>query len=105
MKTYLNTHSFLHLLPLIATLPGTLHIGTASAQSPGVVNFTMHAPSDFDTYTSRPSLATRQWMRDHYYRMIVYTPYFDSRTSWYPRGNVYVNLYGIQRGSYVELNH
>src|SRR3954454_24668191 len=88
-------------LALLAAMSG----GQLFAQNPGTANISMLANTGFDAYTFRPSSATQQWIRDHFYRMTVYSPYFDSRTSWYPRGDVYLNLYGIQRGSSLQSQH
>ena len=47
----------------------------------------------------RPERARTQWMRDHYWRMRAYSPYFDSRTTWYPGAWAYRDAYAIYRGS------
>ena len=65
----------------------------------GRINFTKAAESDFDSYTPAPSSARTQWMRDHYWRMRAYSPYFDSRTTWYPGAWAYRDAYAIYRGS------
>jgi hypothetical protein len=80
---------------------GTLAWG----QSPGHVNFFTYANSSFDAFTSSPSLSTQQWFNQHMAGMTVFSPYFDSRTSWYPNGYVYQDLYAIQPGSWLQTNH
>jgi hypothetical protein len=37
--------------------------------------------------------------------MVVFSPYFDSRTSWYPNGQVYQDLYAIYTNSAVVTQH
>ncbi len=44
-------------------------------------------------------------MQQNFDRMVVFSPYFDSRTSWYPNAYVYQDLYGILQGSWVQYNH
>jgi hypothetical protein len=40
-------------------------------------------------------------MREHYWRMRAYSPYFDSRTAWYPRAWFYKDAYAIYPGEDV----
>ena len=44
-------------------------------------------------------------MRDHYDRALVYSPSFDTRTSWFPRGWVYYDSYAIYRGGSTATEH
>jgi hypothetical protein len=39
------------------------------------------------------------------WRMVVWSPYFDSRTSWYANGWVYDDAYAIYKGSPMEREH
>jgi hypothetical protein len=39
------------------------------------------------------------------WRMVVYSPHFDSRTSWYPNGLAYADAYAIYRGSALAAQH
>jgi hypothetical protein len=73
--------------------------------SPGNVRFTKVAKSDFDVYTSSPTQSQKDWMRAHYWRMLVFSPYFDSRLSWFPDGWVYKDLYAIYVGSTLASTH
>ncbi len=93
------------LAAVIATL---IPVSAASAQLPtpeGRVNFTKAAESGFDSYTLNPSAARQQWMRDHYWRMRTYPPYFDTRTDWYPGAWAYKDAYAIYRGSSLASEH
>lgn len=58
----------------------------------GVVHLVRNADSAFDRYTNGPG---QDWIRNHFHRMIVYSPYFDSRLSWYPDGLAYADLYAV----------
>jgi hypothetical protein len=44
-------------------------------------------------------------MQQHFARMGVFSPYFDSRTSWYGNADAYQDLYGLQPGSAVVSQH
>ena len=77
----------------------------ARADSAGVVHFMRMADSSFDQYTLNPSSPTREWITTHMWRMGVYSPYFDSRTSWYRNGWVYDDTYAIYRGGEVAREH
>jgi hypothetical protein len=86
-------------------LMGLLAGSLAWGQSPGHVNFFIYANTNFDTYTYAPSAATQQWFNSNIAGMTVFSPYFDSRTSWYSRGAMYQDLYQIQPGSAVQKAH
>jgi hypothetical protein len=45
------------------------------------------------------------WMREHYDRMLTYSPYFDSRLAWYPNAWVYKDSYAIYPSSDVVDTH
>src|SRR5689334_7790692 len=64
----------------------------------GIVHFAKSADSSFDRFTIAPSAASQQWMRDKYWRMRAYSPYFDARTSWYTRAWSYKDSYAIYPG-------
>lgn len=71
----------------------------------GAVRLFVANHSDFDEWTSNPTDQQQQFMRDHYYRMETYSPYFDSRLSWYPNAWEYVDAYAIYRSSEIAQNH
>src|SRR5947199_31346 len=82
-----------------------LAAGAAWAGEAGKVTYQRLAAPELDAYTNRPTPATQQWFRTHFARMAVFSPYFDTKTSWYPDGLVYANLYGIPRESPVLRDH
>ena len=49
----------------------------------------------FEKYLSSASPTVQAWIRQHYWRMQVYSPYFDSKTTWYPNGWIYLDAYAI----------
>ena len=79
----------------------------ASAATPaaGDVRFVKNAPASFDKFTIAPALSTQAFFRSKYSLMLVNTPYFDSRLKWYPRGWVYLDLYGIPARSKIARQH
>jgi NPCBM/NEW2 domain/Hypothetical glycosyl hydrolase family 15 len=78
-----------------------LAVSAAPAQTsdPGHVNYQEMATPSLDQYTDSPSASMISWFDTHFFRMGVYSTYFDTRTSWYPNGLVYKDLYGIPVGS------
>jgi Hypothetical glycosyl hydrolase family 15 len=77
----------------------------ASADSAGTVHFVRSADSGFDQFTSSPSAQEQAWLRAHMWRMTVWSPYFNSRTSWYPNGWVYDDAYAIYVGEELASQH
>lgn len=86
--------------PAAATLLITLALAAsgsiADVRQEGSVRFFANAKSDFDRWTKRPSRAQQAWMREHYDRMLTYSPYFDSRLAWYPNAWVYKDSYALR---------
>jgi len=82
-----------------------LFAGLAQADSAGTVHFTRGADSSFDQFTSNPSSSEQEWLRTHMWRMDVFSPYFDSRTGWYPNGWVYDDAYAIYSGEALAAQH
>jgi hypothetical protein len=77
----------------------------AGQSDSGIVHTYITTSSTFDVFTDSPSPAQRQWFEDNAWRMLVYSPYFDHRLSWYPNGWVYLDLYAIYVGSPVAAQH
>ena len=78
---------------------------SAETGSAGKVLFLMTANSKFDIYSKDPSAEQQEWIRDNYYRMLTYSPYFDSRISWYPNAMVYRDAYAMYRDSDIAAEH
>jgi hypothetical protein len=64
----------------------------------GKIHFARGADSSFDRYTFAPSAAQQQWMRDKFWRMRTYPPYFDSRTAWFGGAWAYKDAMAIYPG-------
>ncbi|HWX74077.1 MAG TPA: putative glycoside hydrolase [Solirubrobacteraceae bacterium] len=71
----------------------------------GAVRFLGGANQAFDAYTSGRDPAYGSFLREHFARMVVYSPYFDDKTAWYPRGWVYRDAYAIYPRSSVASEH
>lgn len=91
------------MLLFVLTMAATGSV--AEQRHAGSVRFFAHAKSDFDEWTKRPSAAQQAWMREHYDRMLTYSPYFDSRLDWYPNAWVYKNAYAIHSDRAVFSKH
>lgn len=76
----------------------------------GVVRLIKSTSPAFDNYTSSTSPVVQQWLREHFPRMLVHSPYFDQKTSWYPGALLYYDLYAVYRdnptaGVYIPTEH
>jgi len=71
----------------------------------GKVQFERLAEPGLDRYTNSPSGSQKQWFRDHFMRMMVFSPYFDNKISWFSHGLVYLNLYGVPKDSPLLHEH
>src|SRR3569832_1684713 len=91
------------ILLAAATVPAVLP--QTSSGDPGHVYFQRLAAPELDRYTNSPNPIQQKWFRDHFYRMAVFSPYFDAKTSWYPDGLVYYNLYGVEPESPILHQH
>ncbi len=59
----------------------------------------------FDAVVTQPSPATITWLNVHFYRMEVFSTFFDDKTSWYPEGLVYSDSAVIYPGSTTATSH
>ena len=66
------------------------------------VDLYVFAKSGFDRYTENPSVEDETWMREHYEFMTVWSPYFDSRLSWFPKGVEYSDVMALKGGDRPE---
>jgi Hypothetical glycosyl hydrolase family 15 len=63
--------------------------------NPGKVRFLLRTDPTHDPFLSTGNPADQEWIRTHWWRMMVYVPYFDSRTRWYPNALVYKDATGL----------
>jgi hypothetical protein len=98
------SHLMKRIFPLTAA-SFVLLAATAGAQPNGRVRFAQRQNSAFDRYTNNPTPVQQQWFRDHFARMMEFTPYFDSKTSWFSNAQVYMDSYSIQNPSTMATQH
>jgi hypothetical protein len=60
---------------------------------------------DWDRFTRDASRNMQEWFRSHVWRMMVYSPYWDNKLSWYPNAWIYINLYAIYHNSDEARRH
>jgi hypothetical protein len=95
-------------LILAAALAGAVVALTVRSARPvdqGVVHFLGGTNSSFDRYTSGQDPGYGAFLRGHFWRMVVYSSYFDDKTRWYPNGWVYKDAYAIYPGSALAREH
>jgi hypothetical protein len=90
---------------------GAILVGAGSSlhadpgTSPGQVRFFRLTDARFATFIANPSIDQQDWLRAHFWRMLVFAPYFDSRLAWFPDAWVFKDLYAIYPGSSQATEH
>jgi hypothetical protein len=92
-------------LGLAVVLALLLAGGGARRPDDGAVHFLAGSTPAFDRYTRSLDPNYGAFLRRHFWRMVVYSPYFDGKTAWYPRGWVYKDAYAIYAGSAQASAH
>jgi hypothetical protein len=95
----------LAVLAAAAAAAGPAAIARAEEGSAGAVRFVKRTDPSFDRFTASPTPQFAAWMRAKLWRSAVFTPYFDTRTAWYPQGWVYQDLYALHPGSQPVRDH
>ncbi len=91
----------IYWLPVV----GLLTVSLDAQTSAGNVRFIRQATSSLDPYTSSTTTTQQQWFQTHFYRMTVYSPYFDDKLSWYPNAGFYKDLYAIYVNDALATQH
>src|ERR1700704_4866369 len=81
----------------------TAHVARHREQ--GMVHFLGGSNQAFDRFTSGLDPSYGAFLRRHMWRMVVYSPYFDDKTRWYPNGWAYTDAYAIYRESALASQH
>jgi hypothetical protein len=89
----------------VVTVAASGLLAVAQTSEAGKVKVTVRAESSFDAFTNSPSSSLQSWFRSKLFRMEVSSPYFDSRTGWYPDAWAYIDLYSLYRGSSLANQH
>jgi hypothetical protein len=71
----------------------------------GLVHFVRSSNDSLNPYLAAPNPETQSWLRGEFWRMLVYSPYFDEKLSWYPNGWVYLDAYAIYTDSSLANQH
>lgn len=87
--------NFALLLVIILSFFPVNLIFASTGESAGRAWFVKRTNPGTDQYTDNPSSSQKTWINNNWDRMMVYSPYFDSRTSWYPNGWLYIDSYAI----------
>ncbi len=93
---------------MLLALCGGIGAQTAFAETPssaGIVKFVKRTEPAFNRFMESPTGEYQSWINQHLWRSEVFTPYFDAKTSWYPHGWVYKDLYAIYTGSAFAKEH
>jgi hypothetical protein len=86
-------------------LTGATICALAQSNNGGRMNFFMRTNSGWDQFTNSFNPYIGQWLNQNFWRMQVSTPYFDSRTGWYPNAWAYQDLYGQWSGTSLANEH
>ena len=73
--------------------------------SPGVVRYVVRTDPSWDRYTQNASPDVQVWFRSKIWRMVVFSPDWDQKLSWYPNAWIYLNLYAIYATQNVANRH
>jgi Hypothetical glycosyl hydrolase family 15 len=79
--------------------------GTRHGPDQGAVRFLGGSTPAFDRFTRSLDRGYGEFLRRHFWRMVVYSPYFDGKTTWYPHAWAYRDAYAIYRASTLALEH
>jgi hypothetical protein len=90
---------------LAALILSVSSVSRAQTGTEGHVNYLEYTSSNTDSFLSSPGSSLIQWLTGNFSEMIVWSPFFDGRTGWYPNANVYQNMYAVFPGSYVTNSH
>ncbi len=90
--------------PVVAGLALTVALPAAAALE-GEVRYYQIARSSFDHYLQDPTPSEQQWMLAHYHRIQGWSPFFDSRLSWFPNAWAYKDAYAIKPGTWEYNQH
>jgi putative glycosyl hydrolase-like family 15 (GHL15) protein len=63
--------------------------------SAGKVRFLLRIDPSIDPFVGSGNAADELWIRTHWWRMMVYSTWFDKKTRWYPGGLLYKDCSGI----------
>lgn len=92
---------------VISILPSLLlcqNIEAAPSAS-GHVRFFNFTDMQWESILENPGVTQRDWLNNHFYRMLVHEPYFDEKKAWYGGGLAYIDSYAIYVDDPVVYSH
>jgi hypothetical protein len=90
---------------LVAALLITqLDMAATERRSPGKIRFLMRIDPSIDPFVGSGNPYYEQWIRTHWWRMMVYSTWFDNKTRWYSGGLLYKDCSGIYPAQHDVLN-
>lgn len=95
--------SFLSALFVLS--PSLLFAANVERARPGDVRVVVRTSPSWDKWTSAKDPETRGWLQSNIWRMMVFSPYFDGKVSWYHGAWVYVNLYAVYSEGKIAKEH
>ena len=96
----LHEIKFILLLCFVTLVLFPLNIVFGSTgESAGRSWFVKRTNPNTNVYTDSPNTLQQQWLNNNWDRLMVYAPYFNARTSWYPKGWLYIDSYAIYNSS------
>src|ERR1700712_1553919 len=100
------------LVTLCFALLAAIGLGAASASAatensgdPGKVRFVKRMDGTFDPYVTNNNSTTQQWINNKFWRMEVFSPFFDAKSSWYNKGWVYDDSAAIYPSTTMATQH
>jgi hypothetical protein len=97
--------SLLAAAMLAATVASAQPAAAAESSSAGTPKFVLRMGPEFNHFVEGPTPSFVSWMNQNFWRTEVFSPYFDNKTSWYPHGWVYRDLYAIYPTSHEAAEH
>ena len=80
-------------------------VSAAPSPAAGEVRLVKDGGNTFDRFTNSPSRGQKALIRRLYSRLVVFSPYFNSRLRWYRRAWAYRDLYGMFPNSRAARRH
>jgi hypothetical protein len=99
-----SLRSLLAVLTFAATV-ASAQPAAAESSAAGTPKFVLRMGPEFNHFVESPTPAFVSWMNQNFWRTEVFSPYFDNKTSWYPHGLVYRDLYAIYTGGSEAAEH
>lgn len=79
--------------------------GKVEREAPGIVRVVVRTSPGWDKWTSSKDPDTRRWFQNNIWRMMVFSPYFDGKVSWYHGAWVYVDMYAVYSKGDIAKTH